>query len=320
MIKNIKVFNIVLLFLICILVFVYLFFRLDLSNLFSDFNFRLYYKIINMRLERILKSLVFGGSLAVSGFVLQKIFSNPLVEPFTLGISGISFLFGNVAVFIVKNSFISVSFGIMLGILLNVLFLYYLFIKKFHLYKILIIGMMMNLLSISLVEFFYYIFKIDNILLSKSLLIGNTSSSINILFYILVLLIIYFMFMFYKFGDILDVMSLGEENSIYLGIDIIKERQRFFLMTSIMIGISVLYIGLVGFVGLVIPHIIRNIFGDKTKHIFISVISLGGLYLLLADFVGKNIVYPIEIPVGVIANLLGGIFLLFLLLKKEYYG
>ena len=175
------------------------------------------------------------------------------------------------------------------------------------------------MLSVSLVEILYYIFHFDNILVSKSLLVGNCSININILLYIFILFAVFCLFLFYKLGDTLDVMSLGEENAIYLGVDVLKERKKIFLLTSVMIGISVFYIGLVGFVGLIIPHIIRNIFGDRTKDIFIPVMLLGIVYLLLADFVAKNIVYPIEIPLGIITNILGGIFLLFLLLKRKTY-
>ncbi len=317
MIKQIKKFNVILLFLIFILIIMSLLFRLNLNKIFLDIN--LYQKIFTIRLERILEGLIFGGVLAISGLVFQKIFSNPLVEPFTLGISGISFLSGNIFTFIIKNSFVSTGFGIVAGIIFNIIFIYYLFTKRFHLYKILIIGIMINMLSVSLVEILYYIFHFDNILVSKSLLVGNFSININILLYIFILFAVFCLFLFYKLGDTLDVMSLGEENAIYLGVDVLKERKKIFLLTSVMIGISVFYIGLVGFVGLIIPHIIRNIFGDRTKDIFIPVMLLGIVYLLLADFVAKNIVYPIEIPLGIITNILGGIFLLFLLLKRKTY-
>ncbi|MCM8764294.1 MAG: iron ABC transporter permease, partial [Candidatus Omnitrophica bacterium] len=113
----------------------------------------------------------------------------------------------------------------------------------------------------------------------------------------------------------LNIFSMGEEKSIALGLDPEKKRYLWFIITGLITGYCVSLAGLVGFVGLVIPHAARILVGADHKKTIPSAILVGGSFLILADTLARTIVQPIEIPVGVISGFFGGIIFILILLK-----
>jgi len=120
--------------------------------------------------------------------------------------------------------------------------------------------------------------------------------------------------MFYK---TLDILSIGEEKSITLGVEVEKEKRKILFIASLITALCVSLSGIIGFVGLIIPHIVRIIFGNLHKYLLPLSIFVGGTFLILSDTLSRVIIRPLEIPVGVITGFWGGLFFLFLLFKGE---
>ena len=110
---------------------------------------------------------------------------------------------------------------------------------------------------------------------------------------------------------------LGDEQAHSLGIDIAKLKFHLLIVSSFVVAYSVAFTGMIGFVGLIVPHIMRNIIGPLNKRLIPFVLIYGGIFLLVCDTFGRIILAPVEIPIGVIASILGAPFFLYLALKRS---
>ena len=120
------------------------------------------------------------------------------------------------------------------------------------------------------------------------------------------------------FGWDIDVLTLGEEKAKYLGANAIRLKKILFIVTSLIAGICVSFCGIIGFIGLVIPHIMRRIFGPSHKFLIIASSIGGAILLVLSDtFARSVIVLREELPVGVVTSIIGGIFFLYILIKSD---
>ncbi|MDR0676395.1 MAG: iron ABC transporter permease [Elusimicrobiota bacterium] len=319
LLKNI---NVIIIFLIFVLVVLCLFTRLE-GDFFNFNNFYNFFElspilkqiILESRLPRIILALIVGASLSTSGVVFQGILRNPLAESYTLGISGSVVLFVNLLMIMNQNSKFLFIYTILLGVVFSISIIYSVFIrKKYSISQVLLIGILINIISLSIVEFY------SKIYMTKSGLIGSLDGNIDILFYFLSFIVIFAIYFCYKKGDIIDILSLGEVHARFLGINVKLEESILFLLASFIASVSIAYTGIIGFVGLVIPYIVRNFTKQKTKFVIFTSALFGALYLILADFIAKNLFYPIEIPVGIITNFIGGIFFIYFIFQNGVYN
>ena len=273
--------------------------------------------ILKLRLPRLLIGLLVGAGLSVSGAVFQALLRNPLAEPYTLGISGMVVLFVNLNSF----CFFPNSFAAIFGAITAVTIIYA-FIKRnqYSMTQVILIGIVLNILSISLVEFLSNFMKQSKFFASKFWLMGTLASlpvawELPIIFVAIV--VITSIIIFYKQAKTLDILSLGEREAVYLGVNVKSKQKLFFLVASIMAGVCVAYTGIIGFVGLMIPHIVRFFSGPKHKNLILGSSFLGAGYLVFSDFLAKNIFYPTEISVGVITGIFGSVFFFYLVFRKS---
>jgi len=319
--KNI---NFLIVILILILAVVYLINGLDVVN---NINPSILGKIVfDIRVPRLFLALIVGAGLASSGAVFQGLLRNPLAEPYTLGIAGMVVLFVNINLFL--SSLLQINFSLALsnsfaafcGAMFSIFFIYTVFLKrKYAISQILLIGIMLNIISISCVELLANMIEYTKIYSSRFWLIGNLSGDIDFMFYGITIFVIFCVYFFYKKGEVIDVLSLGDKHATYLGVNLKKEQKKLFLLASLVAGFCVAYSGIIGFVGLMIPHITRCFVGVNNKKVIITSSLLGAGYLLFSDFLAKTIFYPKEIPVGVITGFIGGIFFVALVLKRGAY-
>ena len=148
-------------------------------------------------------------------------------------------------------------------------------------------------------------------------LMGNLSEANITLIIIAGFLVLVGLFIAYFFSRDLNIISLGEEGAQHLGVEVEMVKKILFVVTSLITGAVVAITGLIGFVGLIIPHIMRLIVGPDHRVLIIASVLAGGIFLTLADLVGRTIISPAEIPVGVITAIFGGPFFLFLLKRKK---
>ncbi len=278
--------------------------------------------LLDLRLPRVAIGFCVGGILSVAGAILQAMFKNPLVEPYTLGISGGAALGVVFGMFLGVSVFFWLPFCGFLGALV-VMFLVYLFSMKkgyVSLDKMLLIGVMISFISSSLVLFIEALVspaKLSGIVywmmgslqwVSKTGL-GVISVLSALVFFVSFMLSVY-----------LNAMSLGEEDAKYLGVDVEKVKVAVFLIASLATGLSVSYVGIIGFVGLVVPHFFRITFSRDYRILLPLAFFGGGSFLIICDSVARSIVSPIELPVGVITGIIGGSAFIWVLSRRGLGG
>ncbi|OGU55937.1 MAG: hypothetical protein A2V66_18400 [Ignavibacteria bacterium RBG_13_36_8] len=288
-----------------------------LSVLFSSNSNQTISKIIfDIRLPRILLAIAVGGGLSVAGAVFQAILMNPLAEPYILGISS-GGTFGAVLAMMLGISFIWISTFAFIGALCvmavvfilgrrfgelepNVLLLTGIMVGAFFSAAILL---MMTMLGDSIRSAIFWL--IGNLALAKA----------ETVYYILPVTIIISIFLSLN-GQKYNVLSLGTENALHMGVNTAFIKNVSYILASIMIGAIVSVSGIVGFVGLLIPHVCRLIFGIDNRIVIPASFFVGASYLILADTLARSIIAPAELPVGAVTALVGSPIFIYLLRKR----
>ncbi|MDE1477319.1 FecCD family ABC transporter permease [Xenorhabdus bovienii] len=278
---------------------------------------------LNIRLPRILLAILVGGALAVSGAVMQGLFRNPLADPGLLGISSGAAL--TVATVIVLPFTLPASIALYGHIIaafvgsLLVSFLIFSLNKYNHgnLSKLLLAGIAINALCMSFIGVLSYVSNDQQLRQFSIWMMGSLSQIEWPTLIIAASLIIPVCILAFSQSRKLNLLQLGDEEAHYLGINVQRTKYQLLLLSALLIGCAVALSGVIGFIGLVIPHLVRLRFGgDHTWLLPISV--LGGACLLLsADTLARTLVSPAEIPVGLITGLIGAPYFLWLILKPS---
>ncbi|KLU15234.1 MULTISPECIES: FecCD family ABC transporter permease [Xenorhabdus] len=278
---------------------------------------------LNIRLPRILLAILVGGALAISGAVMQGLFRNPLADPGLLGISSGAAL--TVAMFIVLPFALPASIALyghiiaaFIGSLL-VSSLIFILNKYNHgnLSKLLLAGIAINALCSSFIGVLSYISNDQQLRQFSIWMMGSLSQIEWPTLAIATSLIIPVCMLTISQSRKLNLLQLGDEEAHYLGINVQRTKYQLLLLSALLVGCAVALTGVIGFIGLVIPHLARQRFGGD--HIWLLPISaLGGAYLLLkADTLARTLVSPAEMPVGLITGLIGAPYFLWLILKPS---
>lgn len=289
----------------------------DLPHILSDKESIEYGVLTYIRIPRTLLGLAIGGSLSLAGAILQGIYRNPLVEPYTLGISG--------------GASLGVTFAIVAGLhLLNILFLplagfigafatiflvYTLSLGKggLSVNRMLLIGVMISFISSSLMMFLMSVTSAENIHGIVFWMMGSLNESNNTLIAVMVALSLFCLIVSYLFVMPLNALRLGEEKARHLGFNANSVIRILFILTSLLTGTCIAVAGIIGFVGLVIPHIVRLWVGTDYRISLIASFLSGSTFLILCDVMARTIIAPNELPIGVITGIVGGVAFIVLL-------
>ncbi|POR28391.1 ABC transporter permease [Flavobacterium columnare] len=283
---------------------------------------------LEIRLPRTILSIVVGAVLAVGGVLLQSLFRNPIVEPGMIGTSsGAAF---GAAFFIVLGNILEISIGewslplvACLGGVLGTMFVLILSDTnkkgKHSITLLLLTGVAINALFMSGVGFMGYIARDPQ---ARSITFWNLGTlsganwkSVQIVS-IIGFLGIYFAF---KLGKPLNTLILGEDEAGYLGVDLRKLKLKVLTINVIMISVATSFVGVIGFIGLIVPHILRMLIGSDNRNLISYSALLGGIILCIADFVARNILSPAELPIGIVTSIVGVPVFIFLLRKRNYF-
>ena len=278
--------------------------------------------LLDLRLPRVAIGFCVGGVLSVAGAILQAMFKNPLVEPYTLGISGGAALGVVFGMFFGISVFFWLPFCGFLGALVVMLLVYLFSIKKGYisLDKMLLIGVMISFISSSLVLFVEALVspaRLSGIvywMMGSLQWVSKAGLSVISIFSVLVFFVSFLMSVY------LNAMSLGEEDAKYLGVDVERVKIAVFLIASLATGLSVSFVGIIGFVGLVVPHFFRITFSRDYRILLPLTFFGGGSFLLICDSLARSIVSPIELPVGVITGIIGGSTFIWVLSRRGLNG
>jgi iron complex transport system permease protein len=282
--------------------------------------------LLKVRLPRILLGCMVGGALAVAGVVLQALLRNPLADPYVLGVSSGSALGAIIAILLGLNINIGLLPSIPLfgfaGGLLTILFVYH--ISKVHrkisVQTMLLVGVVTGAILAAIIMFITSIAGPNKVQGIIFWLMGSLSSQeypmlLIVSFYIITGILI----LLYHARD-LNLLVLGEESALQLGLEVERTKKIAFIGASLITGAAVSVSGLIGFVGILIPHLMRMIIGSDHR-LLLPVAGLSGsIYLVLADTLARTLLSPTEIPVGVITAICGGPFFIYLLTKRGKWG
>lgn len=288
--------------------------------------------LIDIRLPRIFLAILIGAGLGTSGAILQGLFRNPLVDPGFIGISSgaavgamIAIMFSKLimqSLFEINPNFIIPIFA-MSGSFFTTIIIYKMskVFNKTNIMVMLLSGIAINALSGSIIGFLVTISS-DIELRSFTFwsLGGLDAAEWQIVFIMLILITIPYLFA-HSLIKKLDIFMLGDSEAQHLGINIEKLKRTIILISSIMVGISVAFCGMIGFVGLVTPHLIRLCIGPNHRYLIPGSALLGAIIILISDLISKSIIAPAQLPLGVVTSTIGAPFFIWLIInqKRRFY-
>ncbi len=277
--------------------------------------------IFDIRMPRIILGFAVGGALSLAGVILQGMFRNPLVEPYTLGISGGAALGVCLSLVLRLNQIgiLALPLSGFIGAGLAVLLVYSLSIKKgiLKIQGLLLTGVMISFITSSLIMLLMAISRIEDLQGIIFWIMGSLEEPNWFLIKLAVLISLLGLIASYFFCLQLNAFSLGEEEALYLGINVEKTKRMLFILASLLTGCSVSIAGVIGFVGLVVPHFVRMFVGWDHRILLISSFLCGAGFLIFCDTLARTIILPLELPVGVITGILGGSLFVYALSKKQ---
>ena len=278
-----------------------------------------------IRMPRVVLAALIGGALAISGVVMQSLLQNPLADPFTLGVSSGATVGATVAIAFSLSflgSWTIVGFAA-LGALFAMLFVLVLtrFIDtQMRMETLLLVGVMMGAF-LSAITSLILLFSPDETRPILFWLMGSVSmkgwSAVVVVAPIILILSLYIS----SQARALNAFSLGEQEAHIVGVDVKRFKRNMFVVVSLLVGSAVAFSGMIGFVGLIVPHVTRLFVGFHHKYVLPLSFLNGASFLMLADWIGRTVLAPTELPLGVMTSLIGvPIFLIvYIRLRKEAY-
>lgn len=280
--------------------------------------------LVDIRLPRIILGFAIGGALSLAGVILQGMFRNPLVEPYTLGISGGAALGTSICIILKLNRLIpdiAMPLSGFIGALLVILLVYFINTRRgiFMIQGLLLTGVMISFISSSLVILILAISRTEDLHGIIFWIMGSLEEPNWVLIWVATTASLACLAFSYLFCLDMNALSLGEEEAIHLGIDVEKKKKLLFLIASILTGISVSVTGLIGFVGLIVPHFMRMFVGFDHRILLLSSFLAGAGFLIFCDMLARIVIAPIELPVGVITGIIGGSIFIYALNKRSSF-
>lgn len=294
---------------------------------FAEVDSHVAFVLWEIRLPRILFCLAVGGGLALSGAALQGLFRNPLADPGLIGVSAgaalgavISILWGDWFSFGWKflQGYQLPVFG-MVGGLLSTGIIYGLanIRGQISIATLLLSGIAINAFMAAMMGFCLFLADDQQLRTITFWTLGSLAHvtwfevKLGMPFLVAVFLVIPFL------GKPLNGLLLGEAEAFHMGVAVERIKKIVIILTAMAVGASVAVCGMIGFIGLVVPHLIRLSFGADNRVVLGGSIFLGGILLVTADTMARTIVAPAELPLGVITAMIGAPFFIFLLLKTR---
>jgi iron complex transport system permease protein len=277
--------------------------------------------LFTVRLPRIVLGLAVGGGLAIAGVVLQGMFRNPLVEPYTVGVSGGAAL--GVALNIVAGGrsglgLFSLPLSGFLGGVGVMVVVYCLSTRggMMKLYRLLLIGVMVSYITSSLITLIMSITRMEDLHGIIFWIMGSLQEPNFVLIKAILLISLAGLVIALFYAVNLNAFSLGEEEAFHLGVKVERLKKVLFLLAAFITGCCVSVSGIIGFVGLVVPHVMRVFVGSDHRILIPASYLSGAIFLILSDTVARVVLAPVELPVGVITGLVGGSLLIYALSRR----
>lgn len=283
-----------------------------------------------IRIPRIILTILIGATLGVCGASLQGLFRNPLVEPSLIGVSGgaasgvvLLIVFGSSFLFVQSKGLLYhtllplVAFG---GGLLTTLLVMKLssYGGKTNIAVLILIGAAMNALSGAIIGLAIFYADENQLRTFTFWTLGDLGGASWDTLMIAAPLLILSSGALLFFSPALNALSLGEAEAYHMGVDVERTKRIIILCCALGVGVAVSTAGIIGFVGLVVPHLIRVLFHVDNKLVLPASILGGAWLLIISDLVARTIVTPSELPIGVVTALIGSPFFIAMLMKAKH--
>lgn len=284
----------------------------------DNFN-RIYSSLIyNMRLPRVLLAFLVGAALSVSGSVMQSVLKNPLASSYGLGVSS-GAGFGAILVMIsgmssgILGAFLLPVVGLVFGLFTVFLSisLASFFDKDMSNYTIVLTGMVLSLFINAIMSTIAATSKEYS---QRILLWQLGSFSLKEWNYVIVLvpIVLGSLLFFMRYTNEMDIMTFGEDQARSTGIELKKMKWMLIGMTAVLTGTAVSFVGVIGFVDLIAPHVVRRFFGCEHRYVIPMSALFGGSFMVIADLLSRTLISPSEIPIGSITALVGAPFFIYI--------
>jgi len=274
--------------------------------------------IWQVRVPRVLVALVAGMGLAIAGAILQNTTRNPLADPYLFGIVSGAGLGATIATLSLgENLAIALPLAAFLGALLAITIV--LFITKVlqRMEQLLLTGVAVSFMLASITQFILYFgepFATNRVIFW---LMGSLSRVEMSNFYVIACVLLVTIVTIIALHRHIDALLLGDESAASLGVNVDKLRLLMLGLCAALTATIVAYCGGIGFVGLMIPHIVRQLIGVTTLKLVIGSALIGGSFLIWVDIIARSALADAEIPIGIITSALGSIFFLFIMVRTR---
>lgn len=278
---------------------------------------------LTIRLPRVLLAVLTGMALAVSGAVMQGLFRNPLADPGLLGISSGAGL--AVALSVVLPVSLPPLLALWLpslaafagSLVVTLLIFSFSRLAQGQLARLLLVGIAINALCGAAVGVLSWLSN-DQQLRQLSLWgMGSLTGAQWPSLLVSALLIVPALLLVQTRARRLNLLQLGEEDAHYMGVDVKRTQRQLLVLSALLVGTAVAVSGIIGFVGLVVPHVMRFCLGSDHRWLLPGAALAGAILLLLADTLARTVVIPAEMPVGLLTSLLGGPWFLWQILRQQ---
>ncbi len=276
--------------------------------------------IFNIRLPRILLAIGVGGGLSVAGAVFQSLLMNPLADPYILGVSS-GGSFGAVLALFLGLSFMGVQLFSFIGATVVIVLVFFIGHKYGKLQQniLLLTGVMVGaffaatiLLIVTLMD--------DSLRTAIFWLVGNLAMADSFsAYYVLITSGIISLGLILN-SHKLNLLAMGDEDAANLGLNLKVIKTLIYIFASLLVGVIVSVSGVIGFVGLLIPHITRLLFSSDNRIVLPASFLIGASFLILTDTLARTIISPTELPVGALTAIIGAPIFIYLLKSKNSYN
>jgi len=282
--------------------------------------------IWQIRFPRVLLAMLTGMGLSLAGAVMQTTVQNPLADPYILGISSGASLGATFAIMIGFGGTsilaqLGLSFWAFLGAVTAALLVLLLsnVNGQMNSIKLILSGMVLNALFTAFSNFIIYIANDAEGIRSVTFWMMGSLAGASWSKLPLIATVVLICFLFFLTQErILNIMLLGDEAAITLGVNLRFYRKLYLVITSILTGIIVANSGMIGFVGLIIPHIVRGIVGSNHRYFLPLSVFSGSLFMVWSDILSRIILPTVELPIGILTSLIGAPLFIYIFIKKGY--
>ena len=293
---------------------------LNLNEIFdtSTITYKVFWEL---RVSRVLLAFFVGGILALSGLIFQIIFKNALITPYTLGIASGTTLFTAISIVFFPTMFLPISSA--LGSLLTVVILYFISrrINKDSIAvstnSILLIGIALSYFYSSALMLVFYLSNLEQNYSIVRFTLGSldTVGFTSVMTVAIASAIMYFVI--YTNKAKIKLLLISNDTAFLKGLNVHKLNLLLLIVVSLVVGVSISFVGPIGFIGLVVPHIIKLIYKKSADKLIFPVFFYGGVFLVISDLIARNLNTASSLPIGVVTAFIGAPFFVYLLIKRS---